>query len=1242
MAIEDMFVRVQRHPDGVLQRYTVDLWLASGRRERTTLTLDSETVPDASDPQTLVATGLRLFHQLFSGPLALMFQQTWAAINARNDQLRLRLALDPAAPALHALPWELMHFDDSSGLEPPRPLAVDPRILFSRYVESAELDEGRPLARRPIRMLMVLASPIDLARWHLAELNREAEQRDFETRFSAAIAAGQLRCDVLPLASPEALRTALLRGTLDAEASAAETGYDVLLYYGHGLFHPELGTRLVLEDPQTRRALLYDSNTLVSLLRTLPVSHRLSLVLMVACNSAVAGALHSLATRLLIESGVPAVLAMQRLIEVVLARSFTHHLSDALLRDGTIDVAVNSARRRIFNPEATGWSTPVLYMRYATGRIFLPNAQLEYVAAILRDPEFARWCGEAYIDVAVMQVAAGQDWHLLRVRPEDAPAAMGAIETLDQTLGLHLQPERRRPEPRRPQKTNLVALIGPPHSGQTTVLRRLAYQLAEAVTQDVTRPPGIFISLVGYDQQRGQQRLERQIVEQASAITPALGEFLGTTMRQTHTAREPEGPPRFVLLLDDLDTLPERARSEAARELMRLAQRLPNERFIVTSAQDSYPGPHLSRASVLVIQPLGERQILGYLQQRDASTAALLYRQIRDKRLLNLASDPSLLTLLIEQLTSATPDGFTRNQLVQSYLDRMLGTLDRRFSLGAAARTSLIALAWQSCWEHREHLSLATIFRTLAQVRHQRDYSLEELYDLLRAARLLTGVGSSAARFVNSHLQAYCAAVALASRADRQERLADIIAMCANQELMLWWEEVIYALVGMLNDLTPLFRLLASAIRAGSDGHALMAARCLEALAPRQEARLDPALRSELLDACVLRLRSTREPSAERREQLVVALGRLQYPQVRHELHRLVIERVRPSTSGPRYEYTNVRIAAARALRTIYLAALPDEAEAPSDAAGNPAAPRSAGLPTVAGTLTNALPGAGVSPPTLRELRDDQTLLRFMAIWRRGSAGRTELHTLLHTSPSAPERALAAFALGDMIDTRLKRMLDARHLLRVILSPDDTAEQVISEDWQDTMWAAADALTLFHPPDVIRLLRVLIRYNPTVADSAAQQLAYLAGRLRATDSEVVDWLIRLLVTNPGQVIKAKALQSLAWIGVGIAERHVPLVDGSQGPTLKQLIQALAAAESVPPLALGNFTVAPHRPDRADHDLYLRRKAIEALAWIGDATTIRDLGQRVPNWPLELREHWYQTVATIQQRQYVILGSGSRL
>jgi hypothetical protein len=181
------------------------------------------------------------------------------------------------------------------------------------------------------------------------------------------------------------------------------------------------------------------------------------------------------------------------------------------------------------------------------------------------------------------------------------------------------------------------------------------------------------------------------------------------------------------------------------------------------------------------------------------------------------------------------------------------------------------------------------------------------------------------------------------------------------------------------------------------------------------------------------------------------------------------------------------------------------------------------------------------------------------------------------------------------------------------------------------MWAAADALTLFDPDQVAPLLAGMIERNDNLPDSAIQQLAYLAGRVRIATPVVQDWLIGLLINHPSQTIKSKALQSLAWMGRDVPQRQLTLPDGRPGPTVKDIVQDIAAGRPVRALLEGAYTVKLRAADTDNQPFYLRRKAIEALAWIGDRATLHDLDAQFVHWPIELREYWYSTVASIERR-----------
>lgn len=1216
---DDLLVHVIER-DADRQTYLVKITLEDGRNFSGQMDLEDYQDPMNGNASLIATYGINLFNRLFTGLLADAFRQAWSAAQARKRGLRFRLRLDSDNPLLHRIPWELLHYDDSGGLSPPRPLAIDGGVVFSRYLESAQ-PEGQPMAHRPIRMLAVISEPNDLEVWKLAQFGKNIERRDLENRFSPLVQSGQFVYDILERASARQLHNALEQGYVgEPPKQPGNPTYDILLYYGHALHHPARGTRLLLEDDATGAGQLYDAIELVRGLQRLQAAGRtMGLVVLVACNTATTSrdrSLGNMAADLVRISGVPAVLAMQRLVEIPLARNFTAFLSEQLMRTGIIDIAVNMARQRVFQSDSLSWSTPVLYMRSAKGQIFSPNARLEYIQAVLTNPQFTVWRGPEFIDMEVQVAPPGQDWSLLKYHPEDAPPPASGLRALLRRLqGQEVIGDAR-----------VTWLLGAPHSGQTVLLQRLTLDLAEAVIQDVNQPLGLFVSLSGYEQQRGNDRLLRHIIERATEMTAVIGDELRRCFLTPGAAVRPR--PRYVFLLDGLDAIPDPYRVAASREIIELAARFSDQQFVVSCSEERFPVATIKHAAVMLLQPLSERQVMQFLRNRRPERSVELFRQIVENRLLALTSDPSLLTMIYQRMAIDQIPNVSRNLLMQDYLDQAFGGVTAHYTLGDIARETLIALAWQSRWQHCEDMTIQEMFDAMVQIRGSRDYNLEDLYQMLSAARLLVSVGRHVVRFVHPALHTYCAALALHTRPDRDARLNDIITMCSSPTRYVWWEDTLYTLAGLLTDPAPLLMRLAAAVRAGSDIHALLVARCLEALPDEVERRLAPELRQQLLDICVLRLRSNREPSAERRAQIVTALGRLRNSTVTQELKCILVDRVRNTSRGLRYEYTNVRIAAARALRTILNRADAPVLTATHEPLTYPGPPELQMAAVAATELIERLP-VDTARNGQEASVDDATLRRLMQAWQRASEGdeasSEELRTALASS-SAPVRAVAAFALGDLA----LNPLTARLLLRVILSPPNSDVQR-DDDWNDTIWAATDALTLFDPQVVARLLTVLIKNRETIPDESAQQLAYIAGRVRAQDEAVIAWLIELLICNPNQQVKSKALQSLAWLGRELSGRRLPGVEGVQGPTIKQVIEQIAAWRTVPPTGLGPFMLHQTEQDLQRTPLYLRHKAIEALVWIGDRQTLRTLSREIPLWDLELRETWYATAAALEAR-----------
>ena len=172
-----------------------------------------------------------------------------------------------------------------------------------------------------------------------------------------------------------------------------------------------------------------------------------------------------------------------------------------------------------------------------------------------------------------------------------------------------------------------------------------------------------------------------------------------------------------------------------------------------------------------------------------------------------------------------------------------------------------------------------------------------------------------------------------------------------------------------------------------------------------------------------------------------------------------------------------------------------------------------------------------------------------------------------------------------------------------------------------TRWAAANALALLDPVEITN--RAILPFLD--ADCAEQEgleprawkrradwygrLAYLIGKVRAQDPTTRDFLDCCLYEFKGVGLKGKAIQSLGW-----------LYDRSY----KDLFEEIA---------VGDFcqVALRKRPSKQDKT-YLRRKAIEALANIGDEDTLNRLRENRADWKNpELARAFYWTSEEISWR-----------
>jgi hypothetical protein len=318
----------------------------------------------------IAAYGDALSKSLFHDEaLKAAFIQARSNAEALSANLRVRLFVDPTAPELHTLWWELLR-DPRDG----NCLFTSEQILFSRYLSSVDWRPVRLRPRSELSALVVIANPTDLNQYRLAPVDVAGELE------RAKAGLGNIALTSLDSGG---------RANLTQIIDEVRNGYDILYLVCHGAII-EGEPRLWLERASGKTDVVA-GNEFVTRLREL--QQRPRLVVLGSCQSAGSGAegrsgdkgaLAALGP-LLAWAGIPAVLAMQGNVTMQTVAGFMPVFFRELRRDGQIDRAVAVARGQV--RDRPDYGMPVLFMRLRSGRIW-------YVPGFGDDRQaFERWPG---------------------------------------------------------------------------------------------------------------------------------------------------------------------------------------------------------------------------------------------------------------------------------------------------------------------------------------------------------------------------------------------------------------------------------------------------------------------------------------------------------------------------------------------------------------------------------------------------------------------------------------------------------------------------------------------------------------------------------------------------------------------------------------------------------------------------------------------------------------------------------
>lgn len=1109
----------------------------------------------------------------------------WAMLRGGYPQRRIRLSIDDDAAELNAIPWELLWDPGDAAGSAGVTLAAADATPFSRYVASTQ-DYHAPLRAFRVKILVAIANPAGLERYGLQPIDVQAEWDALQAALSSLNV--ELRQTPQPC-------------TLEAIEAGLQEGAHVLHIVAHGAWSKSDQKAVIfLANRNNQVRFVHAEEHAAALARHLRDgndSDGLRLIFLASCQTATQSptdAFAAFAPRL-VRAGAPAVLAMQDLAPVETTRAFSQVFYRQLLRHGQVDLAANQARAAMLTGQWPGAHIPVLFMRLADGQLLAPSPARSALAAIAADEDFAWFspASEGYLPlpIEVVHLTGQQDLRSFERQEIEPTAAIDVLQALNEIYPAAAwgadAPPRDRPV--------IIALAGGYGANRTTQLKRIVWQTA----QDSLRPDAqalivpVFVSL------------DRLSAAQFSTGDPISDAVRGAMRRHwpdqdapAVTALLAGRAPILRFVFHNSDNLTDPELLLVLKQLRLFIDRHPQHQFIFgispeRLAQDLFAGADLH---TLVLQPLDRRKLRHFLQGLPPGDPAglPLLRALDQSGLYDLAAVPWFMLNLFEHARRGQYPQ-TRTLVLQHMVEDALAeaveilatngrerSLTRQGTVVDHIERILYALAWRMQSSLSSTLPLGEAFTVMKQIRGDREYSLEELTDALVQRKLLAIEGRDSLRFAYSRIQAYCCARAIVERPDRQRRLDEITSTLGRLSRLHWWEETLVFACGMMADDNRALEQFLSAIVYGMNllesDRTFLAARCLsEALSFGPFTRAINNLIETVTAALVWRLSNLNEPNAIQRSRAATLLGQIATPTAMDQLARTAYGKPRlDRQQRPDFDYSNVRMAAVIGLLRM-----------------------------------NAVSQIELLTPI------DPVLIELLHHWQ--SRNVDALVGWLHQSDNSSAQGLAALALGDL-HMQLKLHPAGEEAAQRALAA--LAESFLLRRLdQATQWAVTYALATIDLPTIkAALLDPFFSDEAAYIHSAEQRLqhykclAYLIGLLRWQDPAAHQFLlVRCMQEAEDATLAAVAIDALA-----------RLADRRDKPVLERIAMGCPDAEIMP--CFKHLSPADQ--------LYLQRKATDALAAVGDAESIALLRENrgdPANWSPELEQALYRASEEIYWR-----------
>lgn len=1151
-----------------------------------------------------------------------VFQKAWGRAQvSEQKELRVQLWISEECNELHRIRWERLYvlFDDKW-----RSLANFEQTPFSRFTRLPIAEPQLNPDDRPLKVLLVVSNPSDLAGSgddpdvpKLAEIKVEQEIANF---YEAVKGINDIEISIMPgctgisnelqkkLKPP---KFHLIPGNTTISQIQKQFNHHVLHFLGHGVFErvpqPPAGensdapprqrarraTLLVLEDEEGKSNKIPDDQIVSYLVHrgTLP-----RLVFLSACDTTKFDERNpSPFTGLgpkLVAAGFPAVVAMQDEVPMAMARELAENFYGNLLREGVIDLALNRSRLFTFDQDSLldSWTIPVLFMRTPRGRLFTANRERETLRAINEEPKFRSIFKYGYLPLEAVMLTGDQikpNWEN-QVLPQQ-----GRVDLHGQLKSLLENCEGKQPL--------LIAITGARGTARSTAMRRMVIETTinslEGSSRDQVLP--VYVDL--------QKCIlpSSAVPSYLTMLTQSLSQFWpgGLTEKEMDNLLR-DGNHKFRFFFDNGDDLSDSQRKSLIKEVDRLSNDYPHYSYFIAKTRGLWDWTTGNDTHVLDVQPLSRRRIIRFLfdsankekqsqeekaeapNSREEQSLRTLRAKLEEAQLFDLAGMPWMFVQLIRQAMDGNfPE--SRVSVLRDLMEERVRNVTQRRGQQARALETLYLLAYRMQVGGDTVMLIKDALELVGRVRDNREYLLEEMLDSLIDAEILARAGGDAIRFLYPSYQAYCCSQYLKVQ-NNPKRWEEITAGLGRVTQLRKWDDTLTMLSGLVAKPKDILEKIAYSTSLKDGEQVFLAARCLlEAQLNNNDDKSKAEMgyvESLVLDALVWRSNSANEPRSFQRLRAVEALGRVRRLEVLGYLTRIAMSKTRENSNGRAdFEYGGIRQTVGRALRRLL----------PASENADPNEEYTAELRRLC--------------PSLEEL---------IQKWIRGGSEEIQwLEKRLREPNTATDEeektvndalaSMSAFALGDV-------RYDQAHGKLIAAFRDDSLAEVIH-------WAITDALATLDPERVMKEAILPMIESDKLGDIAKlnqrrEQLIYLIGQLRHPNEKARAFVEEVLKTPEAHILqKGRAILAVSYLLPPDWEKWKTEFENVA------LNEENSVAKKVTPKMKGT---------------YLRMKALQALAEIGDEETLKRLREKRQHWPLDLERAFYSTSEEIIWRNNV--------